>query len=240
MEILKNTWVVGIITGIISGIFVFFLTKWIMDKKGKVEYYKQVNTANNSVINSMKPYIADKGLPDFIIFEALIASTARIFNVDVKDMLSVSIYCEELIREIISDVYVSNDKKEEYTTMLADYKSNIEKKNATFEVNIFNQQTGKYAEKMRRQMSLYISMLTAILGMVSSFALMYDKDSFVSDIFWYPFNENPILLIPIMVTLLVLLTVLLVMLLEMLKKQKQRHRDEINKEYTEEDVQKKI
>ena len=59
----------------------------------------------------MKPYIADKGLTDFIIFEALIASTARIFNVDVKDMFSVSIYCEELIREIISDVYVLPQKQ---------------------------------------------------------------------------------------------------------------------------------
>lgn len=35
MEILKNSWFVGISTGLISGILVFFFTKWIMDKKRK-------------------------------------------------------------------------------------------------------------------------------------------------------------------------------------------------------------
>ena len=57
-----------------------------MDKKGRVEYYKQVNSANLNVINSLKPYIADKGLPNIDIFEALISSTARTFGVDKKDM----------------------------------------------------------------------------------------------------------------------------------------------------------
>lgn len=38
-------------------------------------------------------------------------STARAFNVDVNEMYSISDYCEELIREIMRDVYVSNEKK---------------------------------------------------------------------------------------------------------------------------------
>lgn len=46
MEILKNSWVVGIATGIISGILVFFFNEWIMDKRGKAEYFKRVDNAN--------------------------------------------------------------------------------------------------------------------------------------------------------------------------------------------------
>ena len=106
MEILKNSWFVGISTGLISGILVFFFTKWIMDKRGKVEYFKQVDNANQNVIEALKPYVAENGLPDIEIFKALIMATARSFGVDSKDMFSVSIYCEELIREIIRDVYV--------------------------------------------------------------------------------------------------------------------------------------
>ena len=78
-----------------------------MDKKGKTEYFKQVKAANNAVINALKPYIADKGLPDIEIFKALIVATARTFSVSKEDMYSVDVSCEELIREIISDVDVS-------------------------------------------------------------------------------------------------------------------------------------
>lgn len=110
MEILKNSWVVGIATGIISGILVFFFNEWIMDKRGKAEYFKRVDNANQNVIEALKPYVAENGLPNLKILKALIMATARSFSVDSKDMFSVSIYCEELIREIIKDVYVSNEK----------------------------------------------------------------------------------------------------------------------------------
>ena len=64
MEIIKNTWFVGISTGIISGIVVFFCTKWIMDRKERVEYFKRVSNANQNIIETLKTYIAENGLPD--------------------------------------------------------------------------------------------------------------------------------------------------------------------------------
>lgn len=104
MDIFKNTWFVGIATGIISGILVFFLTNWIAKKKGREDYYKQVMMANQSVITALKPYIAERGLPELEIFSSLIASTARMYSAEEKDMFTISVFCEELIREIISDI----------------------------------------------------------------------------------------------------------------------------------------
>lgn len=124
-ELLKNTWFVGIFTGIISGILVFIITNWFTKKNGKAEYLKQVNAANIDVINSLKPYIADQGLPQQEVFQSIIMSISRQYGVDSKDMFSISIFCEELIYEIISDVYVSCDKKKEYTKDLAEYKNAI-------------------------------------------------------------------------------------------------------------------
>lgn len=67
LNLLENNWFVGIttgiITGIISGILVFFITKWFMDRKGTAEHLKQIKDANDEVILSLKPYIADRGLP---------------------------------------------------------------------------------------------------------------------------------------------------------------------------------
>lgn len=228
MAIFQNAWFVGISTGVISGILVFFLTKWIMDKKGKVEYIKQVNNANRSVIEALKPYIADKGLPDIKIFEALISSTARAFCIEEKDMFAISVYCEELIKEIISDVYVSNEKKEEYTSSLAEYIKEIEysdleirfaKKNKLF------QSSGTYVEKISRQMSTYIALLTAGLGMLASFVIAFDSYGVDKVSFWYPFDENPIFWIPILLLLLVLLILVSIMLFELLLKSLKRHKE---------------
>mgnify|MGYP000164008402 FL=1 len=68
MEIIKNTWFVGISTGIISGIVVFFFTKWIMDRKERVEYFKRVSNANQNIIETLKTYIAENGLPDIEVW----------------------------------------------------------------------------------------------------------------------------------------------------------------------------
>lgn len=175
MNFIQNTWFVGITTGIISSILVFFLTKWIMDKSGKTEYYKQVANANHNVINSLKPYIADQGLPSTDIFNAIISSTARELGVDEKDMYSIDIYCEELIREIISDVYVSNEKKREYMNSLSEYKKKL------FEsgVVVFNEKkegtTRIYSIEMIQKTSLLLSLIFGI-STILSIALFYDPE----------------------------------------------------------------
>jgi hypothetical protein len=133
-----------------------------MDRKEKVEYHKQVRNANNSVINALKPYIAAKGLPDVKIFEALILSTARTVGINKEDMFSVKEYCEELIREIISDVYVSNDKKQEYTNSLSEYKTNIVEMETYLKIKENDKQLQSYnvyGEKIRRQESMYFAIM---------------------------------------------------------------------------------
>lgn len=235
MGFFQNAWFVGISTGIISGILVFFLTKWIMDKRGKVEYYKQVNIANNNVINALKPYIADKGLPSIDIFEALVSSTARTFGIDEKDMFSVSVYCEELIREIISDVYVSNEKKQEYTRMLADYKKSIQgKKEIELEMNKSISLNGIYGERLKKRMSMYMAVLTSFIGVLCSVMVMLFEENSFSKSFWYPFEDNPIIwamLVPmlVIVMMIMMLTTSEVML-KITKRKKQKDEEIVEKD----------
>lgn len=216
MGLLQNTWFVGISTGIISGILVFFLTKWIMDRKGKTEYYKQVANANHNVINALKPYIADQGLPTRDIFEALISSTSRELGVVKSDMYTVTTYCEELIREIMGDVYVSNEKKREYTNSLAQYRQKeLEKKEDVFEIKKA-EAPGTYANRMRFQMSLYVSGMAAILSMFSAVFLMVSKENWKTQSFWYPFDNNPILWLPLLLVVLILILAMSVVMMEMI------------------------
>lgn len=201
MDLMKNTWVVGISTGIISGLLVFYLTNWIMKKKGKEEYFKQVGLANQDVIVALKPYIAERGLPEMEIFQSLILSTARNYSVEVHDMYIISIFCEELIREIISDVYVSSEKKKEYTDSLITYKKNIDvldfqRKEKGF-TNI------EYSVRFRKIITLYMSLVLSMMTMVLTIVLIVsnmDQDSF-----WYPFESDPLLWVPVIITVLSML-----------------------------------
>lgn len=224
MKLFENPWFVGIGTGIISGILVFFLTKWIMDKRGKVEYFKQVDSANQNVINALKPYIADKGLPSIEIFEALISSTARAFCVNKKDMYSVTICCEELIREIISDVYVSNEKKQEYTDSLASYKVEIKKRKDAFEDSEkLCSSPRRYSERFSRQISTYIAAMTATMALTSCLAI-FEVTEIDPNILWYPFESNPQMQIAIMLLIVVVPALAVVVLLDMLSKIMRRDR----------------
>lgn len=200
MGFLQNPWFVGIATGLISGVLVFFLTKWIMDKKGKTEYYKQVKAANSSVIGSLKPYVADKGLPELEVFKALIASTSRLFNVDEKDMYSISLYCEELIREIISDVYVSNEKKAEYTKSLAEYKANINNREKELKLSEMKLVTGQYNEKMKSRVSMYLAVMASFISLLGT--LFFTSDKELIEGIEYISDTGSILLIPIMLLLI--------------------------------------
>lgn len=201
MDLMKNTWVVGISTGIISGLLVFYLTNWIMKKKGKEEYFKQVGLANQDVIVALKPYIAERGLPEMEIFQSLILSTARNYSVEVHDMYTISIFCEELIREIISDIYVSSEKKKEYTDSLITYKKNIDvldfqRKEKSF-TNI------EYSVRFRKIITLYMSLVLSMMTMVLTIVLIVsnmDQDSF-----WYPFESDPLLWVPVIITVLSML-----------------------------------
>lgn len=91
-------------------------------------------------------------------------STARNYSVEVHDMYTISVFCEELIREIISDVYVSSDKKKEYTDSLITYKKDIDKANLEEVEGIKN--TVDYSVRFRKRITTYMSLMISIMTMI--------------------------------------------------------------------------
>lgn len=120
-NILSNAWVVGICGSIISSIIMYLITTGLLHRKEKREHIKQIDSANMDVIRSLRPYVAEKGLPDKEIIDALIISTARGYKLKTEELYSIHIICEELIREVIENVYVSMEKKQCYTKQLEEY-----------------------------------------------------------------------------------------------------------------------
>ena len=94
-EFLSNSWVVSII----SGILVFFVTNFFVILKSKRESRKQIYDANTRVLNHIRGYVVDNGLPSQIIIESVKKSIAREYNIKYNDLLSTKELCEELIKD---------------------------------------------------------------------------------------------------------------------------------------------
>ena len=116
-EFLSNSWVVSII----SGIIVFFLTNAIIMLQNRRKHKKQISDANLKVLNRLRGYVVDNGLPPKEIINAIKASTAREHDIKFEELLCIKEICEELITDIISNIYISNDNKIRYLDMLQNY-----------------------------------------------------------------------------------------------------------------------
>ncbi len=176
VKLFSNAWVVGIGGGIISGIIVYFITAGILHRKENTKYLEQINNANLDIIRSLKPYIAEKGLPEKEIIDAIILSTARKYKVKSEELYSIRIVCEELIREIVENVYVSADKKQEYTAHLREYLHNLNKERdkslLVTEIEkelIVSTKINKmeYSKKLSSTFSIMVAMLSAFLTLFS-------------------------------------------------------------------------
>lgn len=132
----QSPWVIGILTGLLSGVIIFFLSFWISKAVEKKKHRFQVEMANMEIMRALRPYVAEKGLPTIDITNAIIETTARKYSVKTEELYTIRIVCEELIKEIIENIYVSTEKKSEYSTDLMGYLSTYESNNISEDVGL--------------------------------------------------------------------------------------------------------
>lgn len=169
LNFFQNQWVVGIGAGIVSGFIVFFVSKLFLRRKDRSEHMKLIEIANTELLNSLKPYVAEKGLPEYGIVNAVIISVAREYKVKMEELFSIRVICEELIREIIGNAYVSSDLKDEYSIQLIKYLENLDAQHdkafliTDIEKEMRNNYTALKQEYIKR-----ISLILSIVGSISA------------------------------------------------------------------------
>ncbi len=219
-ELLNNPWTINIGSGIISGVVVFIVTKWVLGRKDKSRYLKQIATANIEIIQTLKPYVAEKGLPDKKIIMAILSSIARKYKVRASELFSIPMVCEELINEIIGNVYVSADKKEEYSCQLKDYLERLDSESykespieqslqSDTEMKLYKRYNTLKSEN-RMTLSVLFSSLTTIVTIVTMFSLMKDQIDeeslrLLSNFFWMDNEQMSLFLIIFSILYLALL-----------------------------------
>ncbi len=209
IQFLKNTWVVGIIGGIISGLIVFFITEYLVIRRNNKIYENKIKQANIDMINLLKPYIADFGLPEIDIFRSLISATARKYEIDTRYMYTIVTYCEELVLEIIGNVYLSKEKKNEYTIHILDYIEPLKKDEKQREEEIilegamkYNRFSPWYIGYRRKSIISYTSAILTFL--ISILVIFVNNNQDILLRLKYFFQNNTILvsvLIPIIISI---------------------------------------
>lgn len=226
-DFLQNQWVVGIGGGIVSGIIVYLITKWIFQRKDNSKYLEQINTANMDIIRTLKPYVAEKGLPEKEIIDAIILSTARKYKVKNEELYSIRIICEELIREIIENVYVSTDKKKEYSIQLKEYLHELSTEQdrtlliSDIQNEIKNTETTDKSEYRRKMTSILSASISAFAAILTGIATLLFTDSF-SVFSWSTYNSELILIIIALPSLMIMFTLMLILTERMIKKTKEK------------------
>lgn len=97
-------------------------------------------------------------LPSNFIIESVKSATAREYGVKVEELNSLKCICEDLIQEIIGNVYVSNENKKIYIENLEKYmkKSDNEK---------FDEQPKPVEEKIH---STRDSIISSVIGIIAT------------------------------------------------------------------------
>ncbi|MBL0477686.1 hypothetical protein JD489_10235 [Aeromonas veronii] len=193
MEFLSNPWVVGIVGGVLSGLLVTLITRYLFSKRERREYLQKVATANNEIIYAIRPAIAEKVIPSNHMLEALFSATARKYSVDEADLYSKVGLANELMKEVMDNTFLSSQQKVEFCDLLSTLK---EARKSGPEVH----RVVEYVRVNRgnsSDTSAMLGLVTAMMAVVTTmFVYLKDKEDFLSEgLFGLPSKLLPMILI---------------------------------------------
>jgi hypothetical protein len=149
----SNPWVVSFVTGLL----VFFVTKFFENKSKKKEYFQRIEMANNEIMHSIKSLIVEKKVPSKEIFFAIKISETKKHGLKEVDLYNEFSLSNDLISEIMANSFLSSTQKLEFCNLLKSFKTE-KKKKKSYEI-IYEPQTIKMD---------WLSATSIVLGAIAS------------------------------------------------------------------------
>lgn len=118
MEWLNDPWVIGIGGGILSGLIVTGVSRWIFSGRDHKEHLSKVSSANREVVYAIRQGIPEDRVPTREIVEALISSTARKYGLPTSDLNQPQDVASDLVKEVMDSSFISAEKKDQYCSAL--------------------------------------------------------------------------------------------------------------------------
>lgn len=118
MEWFNDPWVIGIGGGILSGLIVTGVSRWLFSGRDRRELSAKITSANREVVYSIRQGIPEDRVPTREIVEALISSTARKYSIPPTELNQPEEVAADLVKEVMDSSFISAEKKEQYCASL--------------------------------------------------------------------------------------------------------------------------
>ncbi len=174
MDFLSNEWVVGIGGGILSGLIVTLLTRYIFTKRDNREYYRKLDLVNKEVLYALRPGISEGAMPNESVLESLIIATSRKYKVNSKDVFQPKQIAEELIKEIMDSSFISFEAKSQYCSSLSHLVEDVRPRSEV-EESEEKRLNKHYQIKQNQQMSVVLGLFTGATSVVVTIMSMNMK-----------------------------------------------------------------
>lgn len=166
-EMFLNDWFSAIINGAISSFIVLVITEMFLSSKNKKDKLKKIRLANEKIITLLKPYIAERNLPSYTIFNSIVVSISMEYAVELQELYTPIRIYQELIKEIVEDPYISIAEKTLYTEYLEGCIINIDKEEIDYKVENPEDNTNslnniKYKSEI---INVFVGMSSFIVGL---------------------------------------------------------------------------
>ena len=118
VEFLSNPWFIGIGGGILSGLVVTFITRYLFSRRDNREYAQRIVTANQEILYAVRPGISEGVIPSQDIISSLVNATASKYRLDPKDLYDLNNLADVLIKEVMDSSFLSAASKMEFCEKL--------------------------------------------------------------------------------------------------------------------------
>ena len=200
MEILNNPWLVGIGGGVLSGLIVALVTRFLFSRRENREYLQRVSAVNREIVYALRPGISEGEIPSEEVLQSLINATSRKHKVDASDAYSSRQIAEELIKDIMDSNFISAETKKSYCDNLA----HLVKGRQDEEIKKLRKpEHGQAASELRQRMVMQMSMVMGITVSMMTMATVFISGlAERSDFARTPFSELGSVILPTMVALI--------------------------------------
>ncbi len=167
-SIFLSTWFEGLIVSII----VTVLGSLLRGYREKKLYINKVNMANIEVFNAIKILIPEKRLLEKEMLTSLHNATADKYKVKAKDMNSLYLILDELIKEILESSFLTHKEKVEYCNIISDAKNDLHNRsedNKTITLKIeeeLDHHMAYITHQRRTMLALSLPMITLLYALI--------------------------------------------------------------------------
>lgn len=204
-NILNNAWFVGIVTGV----FVYFITNIFTKIKSNKEYINNVNQVSKEMLALLQEFIVEKNMPDNNVLLSYYKATCFKYKVKIRDADTINDILNILTKEILDSKFISSIDKISYCKKIEDAKVDFNQENIPISVIEEDEDEKiKLIQEMDQARKQIIIFISVFLSYIVFILVLYKNDSILVKNF---FGLNYVY--PILISLMTILVIVFYILL---------------------------